>query len=70
MAILPWEPVFMAIASLLAGLAFAWLFGYYGTKQLGGLTGDLYGAIELMTETVVLGTFCLEGTFSILLKAL
>lgn len=70
MAILPWEPMFMAIASLLAGLAFAWLFGYYGTKQLGGLTGDLYGAIELMTETVVLGTFCLEGTFSILLKAL
>ena len=70
MAILPWEPVFMAIASLLAGLGFAWLFGRYGTRRLGGLTGDLYGAIELMTETVVLGTFCLSGTWAFLLKTI
>lgn len=62
-AILPWAFLSLAVASLLVGLSFAWIFGHYGVRKLGGLTGDLYGAIELGTETVVLGTFCLGGTF-------
>lgn len=43
-----------AIAALLIGLLFAFLFGRYAEKKLGGLTGDVYGAIELMTEVLVL----------------
>lgn len=53
----PWG--IAAIAALLAGLAFAFLFGRYATARLGGLTGDVYGAIELMTETLVLIVFFL-----------
>ena len=53
----PWG--IAAIAALLAGLAFAFLFGRYATAKLGGLTGDVYGAIELMTETLVLIVFFL-----------
>ena len=53
----PWG--IAAIAALLAGLAFAFVFGRYATAKLGGLTGDVYGAIELMTETLVLIIFFL-----------
>ena len=35
-------------------MLFAFLFGRYAEKKLGGLTGDVYGAIELMTEVLVL----------------
>ena len=48
----PWG--IAAIAALLIGLLFAFLFGRYAEKKLGGLTGDVYGAIELMTEVLVL----------------
>ena len=44
---------------MLAGLIFAFVFGRYATAKLGGLTGDVYGAIELMTETLVLIVFFL-----------
>ena len=53
--VVPWG--IAAIAALLAGLAFAFVFGRYATAKLGGLTGDVYGAIELMTETLVLIIF-------------
>lgn len=48
----PWG--IAAIAALLIGLLFAFLFGRYAEKKLGGLTGDVYGAIEFMTEVLVL----------------
>ena len=48
----PWG--IAAITALLIGLLFAFLFGRYAEKKLGGLTGDVYGAIELMTEVLVL----------------
>lgn len=40
--------------ALLLGGATAWLTGRYLTSLLGGLTGDTYGCIELLTETAAL----------------
>ena len=53
--VVPWGQA--AVAALLIGLGFAWLLGHWLTKKLGGLTGDTYGAIETLTETVVLLVF-------------
>jgi adenosylcobinamide-GDP ribazoletransferase len=53
--VVPWGQA--AVAALFIGLGFAWLLGHWLTKKLGGLTGDTYGAIETLTETVVLLVF-------------
>ena len=53
--VVPWGQA--AIAALAAGLGFAWLLGVWLTSKLGGLTGDTYGAIETLTETMVLVVF-------------
>jgi adenosylcobinamide-GDP ribazoletransferase len=53
--VVPWGQA--AVAALVVGLGFAWLAGRWLTSQLGGLTGDTYGAIETLTETVVLLVF-------------
>lgn len=53
--VVPWGQA--AIAALVAGLGFAWLMGRWLTEKLGGLTGDTYGAIETLTETMVLIVF-------------
>ncbi|MBE6074754.1 MAG: adenosylcobinamide-GDP ribazoletransferase [Selenomonas ruminantium] len=53
--VVPWGQA--AIVALAAGLGFAWLLGAWLTSKLGGLTGDTYGAIETLTETVVLVVF-------------
>ena len=53
--VVPWGQA--AVAALVVGLCFAWLVGRWLTSQLGGLTGDTYGAIETLTETVVLLVF-------------
>ena len=52
-----------AIASLVAGLAIAYLFGRYTTARLGGVTGDVYGAAELLAETSVLASLMIYGQF-------
>jgi adenosylcobinamide-GDP ribazoletransferase len=39
---------------LVAGVAFAWLAGWYVTRRIGGLTGDVYGALIEGVETVTL----------------
>lgn len=66
--VVPWGQA--AIAALVIGLAFAWLAASWLNKKLGGLTGDTYGAIETLTETVVLlvfwGTSWLPGGLHIL----
>lgn len=53
--VVPWGKG--AIAALAAGLCFAWLLGRWLSAKLGGLTGDTYGAVETLTETVVLLVF-------------
>ena len=51
----------VAMAALVVGLSVAYLFGRYATAKLGGVTGDVYGAAELLTETSVLATFLAAG---------
>ena len=53
--VVPWGQA--AIAALVIGLGFAWLMATWLVHKLGGLTGDTYGAIETLTETVVLLVF-------------
>jgi adenosylcobinamide-GDP ribazoletransferase len=53
--VIPWGQA--AIAALVVGLVFAWCTAKWLAGKLGGLTGDTYGAIETLTETVVLLVF-------------
>lgn len=48
------------LTALMAGIgAFmaAFYFGHYATKKLGGVTGDIYGAVELQSELIFLIAF-------------
>ena len=47
----------LAWASLVVCAAFTAFFGNYVEKRLGGLTGDVYGAITTLNEGLVLLTF-------------
>lgn len=50
----------MFLTALMSGLgAFmtAFYFGWYATKKLGGVTGDIYGAVTLLSELSVLIVF-------------
>jgi adenosylcobinamide-GDP ribazoletransferase len=47
----------MAVAALLVALSFVVWFAGYVTRLLGGLTGDVYGAITETTELLVLSVF-------------
>ena len=49
----------IALISLAAALLFMLMFARHVTAVLGGLTGDVYGAICTMCELVVLITFLL-----------
>ena len=57
--VVPWGQA--AIAALAVGLGFAWLLGAWLTNKLGGLTGDTYGAVETLTETMVLVVFLMTS---------
>ena len=49
--------LFSMTAVILAALLFTIFFASYATRHLGGLTGDVYGAITTLTETLVLLSF-------------
>ncbi len=53
--VLPWGK--LAWASLVVCMLFTRFFAGYVTKRLGGLTGDIYGAIATLNEGLVLLTF-------------
>lgn len=46
-----------SLAALAAGGIFLRLFGCYVTKLLGGLTGDVYGAVCTLTEVLTLAVY-------------
>ena len=46
-----------AMMAALAALALTVYFGWHATKKLGGLTGDVYGAVALLSELMVLIVF-------------
>ena len=61
--VVPWGQ--SATLALILGLIFGLLLAAYAARKLGGLTGDVYGAVELLTESFVLFVFawatCLPG---------
>ena len=58
--VLPWG--FLAALALVLGTVFALLFCRLMTHVLGGVTGDIYGAATVLTETLVLFVFSLAST--------
>ena len=56
-----WLPAMAAV--LLSALIFTIFFASYATRHLGGLTGDLYGAVTTLTETLILVVFLLISAF-------
>jgi len=53
--VVPWGQ--SAVLALVLGLIFGLLLAAYAARRLGGLTGDVYGAVELLTEAFVLFVF-------------
>ena len=44
----------------MAAILFTFWFGSWATRKIGGLTGDLYGAVTELSELVVLAVFILS----------
>ena len=51
-------------AVIFVALLFTIFFASYATRHLGGLTGDVYGAITTLTETLVLLSFLVFSSVS------
>ena len=52
------EEIFLtAIIALVAAIIFTLYFGKFATLKLGGLTGDIYGAVEFLSEVLALIVF-------------
>lgn len=49
--------------ALTLAIIFSWRFGIFSTKKIGGVTGDIYGAVEIISETLTLITFMLLRIF-------
>ena len=49
----------MGLILLLAASLIAWIIGAWASGRLGGLTGDVYGAVNEIVETAVLVLACL-----------
>lgn len=59
--VLPWGV--LATAALVLDTLFALLFCRMMTNILGGVTGDVYGATTVLTETLVLAVFSLASSY-------
>ena len=51
----------LASIALVLGILFALFFCRMITMTLGGVTGDVYGAVTVLTETLVLAVFSLAS---------
>lgn len=58
--VLPWG--LLASIALVLGTVFALLFCRAMTASLGGVTGDVYGAVTVLTETLVLAVFSVASS--------
>ena len=54
----------LATLTLVLGIVFVLLFCRWMTAILGGVTGDVYGAATVLTETIVLAVFSLASSYS------
>lgn len=52
-----------AIISVAAAIIFARHFGKYVTLKIGGVTGDIYGAAEMLAEVLVLIIFMFDSLY-------
>ena len=59
LGIVSWEMYLTVMMSGFGALMAAVYFGWYATKKLGGLTGDVYGAVTLLSELIFLIAFLL-----------
>ena len=58
--ILPFTMVIKPLLiSLIIALIFTLYFGKFATKKVGGVTGDIYGAVEIISEALVMVSFLL-----------
>jgi len=52
-----------ALTAIMIALLVAWKFATFATKKIGGVTGDIYGAVTMLAELFVLITFLLIGNY-------
>lgn len=59
------SPIFLicAGAASLIALIVTWRFATFSTEKIGGVTGDIYGAITTLSEMFALITFLLIGNY-------
>lgn len=58
------EKIFLcAAAATLIAFAVTWKFASFSTEKIGGVTGDIYGAVTTLAEMFALITFLLIGNF-------
>jgi adenosylcobinamide-GDP ribazoletransferase len=50
--------------AFMAAIIFSMYFGRYATQKLGGVTGDIYGAVEMLSEVLVIIIFLFAGTLN------
>lgn len=57
--------IFLAtILAAAVAVLFTMRFGKFATEKLGGVTGDIYGAAEILSETVILAVFLMTATLA------
>ena len=57
------EKLFLcALAAILTAFLTSWRFSSFAKSKIGGVTGDIYGAVTILSEMVVMITFLLVGT--------
>lgn len=49
--------------TVITAIIFSMYFGRYSTRKLGGVTGDIYGAVEMLSEVLVVVIFLFTGIF-------
>lgn len=54
---------FAAMLALIISLGFTVYFGNFATKKIGGVTGDIYGAVSTLVELIVLIIFVVCKVF-------
>ncbi|MBR4904184.1 MAG: adenosylcobinamide-GDP ribazoletransferase [Selenomonadaceae bacterium] len=59
------SPIFFICAAVASAVALivTWRFATFSTEKIGGVTGDIYGAITTLTEMFALITFLLIGNY-------
>ena len=49
------------LIAMISSAIFTWRFGIYSTQKLGGVTGDVYGLVTVMVESICLASFLIGG---------